>query len=282
MDYKAYVLLGILLASLAAVSASSAAFAQAAAITVSTDKASYNSGETVTISGKVGTVVSGQSVILQVFNPKGAAYRFDVVSVAADGSYTYPLKIGGHIGITGTYTATVTYNKQQASSTFTFTAAMGNITGWQTAQVTLGGQSYIIKYMITGGSLTSLAGDPQTTSLKANISSTSPCPTTTSCMLTLDIPRNVMDSKDNATGKDSEYVVFVDSIQQTINETTTGTTDRTIQIPFEQGTQSVEVVGTFMIPEFGSVAVIILAIAVVGIIVATTKYTNKFSFLTRF
>jgi predicted secreted protein with PEFG-CTERM motif len=91
-----------------------------------------------------------------------------------------------------------------------------------------------------------------------------------------------MDSKAN--GADSDFVVFVDSIQQTINETTssTTTTDRTIQIPFEQGTQTIEVVGTYMVPEFGSIAAIILAVSVVGIIVATTKFTNRFSFLTRF
>ena len=287
MDYKAYALIGILLASVAALATVHAAFAQTPTITVSTDKDSYQAGETVTISGKATPVVSGQQVILQVFNPKGAAYRFDTVTVAADGSYTYPLKVGGNIGITGTYQVKVTYNQQQATTTFQFTSGTSpgnNQTSSQTAQVTLGGQTYQIGYSITGGTLTKLSGDPNTSSLTASITTTSACANTNDCVLTLKIPRTVMDSKDGSdgkSGKDQDFVVFVDSIQGVVMKDDLGATTRTIQIPFEQGTQTVEVVGTFMIPEFGPIAAIILAIAVVGVIVATTKYTNKFNFFTK-
>src|SRR5438105_7577902 len=113
MDYKAYALLGILLASFVSVSASSAVFAQSA-MTVKTDKSSYQTGDTITVSGSVGTVASGQNTaVIKVLNPKGVVYRIDPITVGSDGSFTYTLKVGGPIGVTGQYTVQITYNNQQ-------------------------------------------------------------------------------------------------------------------------------------------------------------------------
>ena len=49
-------------------------------------------------------------------------------------------------------------------------------------------------------------------------------------------------------------------------------------IPFFENSEMVEIVGTFLAPEFGAIAAIVLAVAIVGIIVATTR-SGKFSFL---
>ncbi|MGI0028648.1 MAG: hypothetical protein ACREAQ_02915, partial [Nitrososphaera sp.] len=64
--------------------------AQTSAVTVETDKDSYEAGEDITISGTVTNVQTGQSVLIQVKNPLGALARIDPVAVAADGSWTYP------------------------------------------------------------------------------------------------------------------------------------------------------------------------------------------------
>ena len=44
-----------------------------------------------------------------------------------------------------------------------------------------------------------------------------------------------------------------------------------LTIPFEAGTEKIEIVGSSVVPEFGTIAMIVLAVAVVSIIVITAK-----------
>jgi len=44
-----------------------------------------------------------------------------------------------------------------------------------------------------------------------------------------------------------------------------------LTIPFEAGTEKIEIVGSAVVPEFGTIAMIVLAVAIVSIIVLTTK-----------
>lgn len=92
-----------------------------ATLTVSTDKNAYATGDTVIISGY--SAKTGQPALIQVFNPRGAAYRFDVIpasDIGSDGKYTYLLKIGGKLGEDGTYRVIITESDQRAETTFSF------------------------------------------------------------------------------------------------------------------------------------------------------------------
>ena len=44
-----------------------------------------------------------------------------------------------------------------------------------------------------------------------------------------------------------------------------------LTIPFEAGTEKIEIVGSAVVPEFGTIAMIILAVAIVSIIAITAK-----------
>jgi len=44
-----------------------------------------------------------------------------------------------------------------------------------------------------------------------------------------------------------------------------------LTIPYESGTEKIEIVGSHVVPEFGTIAMIVLAVAIVSIIVLTTK-----------
>jgi len=44
-----------------------------------------------------------------------------------------------------------------------------------------------------------------------------------------------------------------------------------LTIPYESGTEKIEIVGSVVVPEFGTIAMIVLAVAIVSIIVLTTK-----------
>lgn len=92
-------------------------------ISVGTDKSSYTIGETVTISGKATGIIPGRAATIQVYNPNGAAYRFDQVDVAADGSFTYSFVVGGSLGVPGTYSVTMSYNGASVQTTFVETSS---------------------------------------------------------------------------------------------------------------------------------------------------------------
>ena len=115
MDYKAYALVAILLASVALVST---AQAQTSEVTVETDQASYEAGEDITISGTVTNVQAGQSVLIQVKDDLGALARIEPVAVAADGSWTYTFPSGGPLMTrSGEYTVLATYRSVTEQTT---------------------------------------------------------------------------------------------------------------------------------------------------------------------
>jgi predicted secreted protein with PEFG-CTERM motif len=47
--------------------------------------------------------------------------------------------------------------------------------------------------------------------------------------------------------------------------------DNTVIVPFHAGTEEIEIIGTFVIPEFGTIAAMILAVAIISIIAISSK-----------
>jgi len=52
-----------------------------------------------------------------------------------------------------------------------------------------------------------------------------------------------------------------------------------LTIPYEAGNEKIEIVGSYAVPEFGTIAMIILAVAIVSIIAITAK--TKISLIPR-
>ena len=65
---------------------------------------------------------------------------------------------------------------------------------------------------------------------------------------------------------DGSYFVLVNS-----EETDFKQMGDTLHIPYEAGTEKIEIVGSYVVPEFGTIAMIVLAVAVVSIIAITAK-----------
>lgn len=131
--------------------------------------------------------------------------------------------------------------------------------------LTLGNKAYPIKYQITGGKLDGLSAERDNMTLIANVSSTS------NGKLTIELPRNVIDSKKQGNADDN-FAVFEDGQYVVGNEISTNAHARTLVIGFDNGTSVIEITGTRIVPEFATVAVAVFAIATSGIIVATSKY----------
>ncbi|MGI0038202.1 MAG: PEFG-CTERM sorting domain-containing protein [Nitrososphaera sp.] len=265
--------MAILLSSVAAVGMLGTAHAQTG-LTVAAESTDEN---TVTISGNIGTTATGQPLLLQVYNPNGAAYRIDQIpaaDIAADGSYSYELKVGGNLGINGEYDVRATYSGVTRETTFNFTGGQAG-SEWDTIMLVIGDEEFEIQYMIDGGTLEELTGDFDTKTITAVIGSDVTGNDTGE--LKLRLPRDVADSKSGE--EDDAFVVFVDGEDVTEDSTDDmGADVRELAIPFFENSETVEIVGTFLVPEFGAIAAIVLAVAIVGIIVATTR-SGKFSFL---
>jgi len=73
---------------------------------------------------------------------------------------------------------------------------------------------------------------------------------------------------------DGSYFVLVDSEEAEFEQM-----GRTLHIEYEAGAEKIEIVGSHVVPEFGTIAMIILAVAIVSIIAITAK--TKISLIPR-
>jgi len=65
---------------------------------------------------------------------------------------------------------------------------------------------------------------------------------------------------------DGSYFVLVDSEEAEFEQM-----GNTLHVEYSAGTEKIEIVGSHVVPEFGTIAMIVLAVAIVSIIVLTTK-----------
>jgi len=67
-------------------------------------------------------------------------------------------------------------------------------------------------------------------------------------------------------------------VQVEYTEIATSDNYRTLRIPIEEGDMQVEVIGTYVIPEFGSVVIIILVVAISSaIIMSKSKFSVRYN-----
>ncbi|MCZ6581969.1 MAG: PEFG-CTERM sorting domain-containing protein, partial [Thaumarchaeota archaeon] len=67
-----------------------------------------------------------------------------------------------------------------------------------------------------------------------------------------------------------DFFVLVDGeeVDYDVTETSTGSI---LTISFFAGTEEIEIIGTWIIPEFGTIAAMILAVAIISIIAVSAK-----------
>ena len=234
------------------------------AIVVTTDKSSYIEGETIMVTGEVNALLGGDALSLIVEAPNGNVVSIAQLMVSSDKKFSTELTAGGSLmKSSGIYTITVQYGTQSrtAETTFSFEGSMSSDQSKSTS-VSIEGADEKIGYEITGGKLISIMPDVDANSLIVAIDATD------NGSLTLTIPRSVMDATIN--GEDDQFFVLVDGEEVDFEETKTSK-DRTLTIQFPVGAEEIEIIGTFVIPEFGTIAVMILAVAIISIIAVSAK-----------
>ena len=248
-------------------------------IVVTTDKSSYSEGDIILVTGEVRDLYSGTPVSVIVKAPNGNLVSIAQITVGADKKFSTEVTAGGALMKTeGSYTVTVQYGTENRSATTSFefggstvTPPTGNTSEVTDTTVSVQGSSDLIGYEITGGKLQSIMPDVDANSLIVSIDATS------DGSLTLTIPRSVLDAMIN--GEDDDFFVLIDGEEVDFDETTTST-DRILTISFPAGAEEIEIIGTFVIPEFGTIAAMILAVAIISIIAVSAK--SRLSIIPRY
>ncbi|CDI05202.1 conserved exported hypothetical protein [Candidatus Nitrosotenuis uzonensis] len=242
------------------------------AITVTTDQDSYEDGDIITVTGQVRDRLSGYPVTLQVIAANGNLVTVEQIDVSEDKTYGVEITAGGALWRSaGTYTIKVLYgtDTRTAETTFEFAGSAPGGPSGKTFKIE--GSDDLITYSIRGGKVISITPDIDAKSLIIEIETTS----SNGGELTITLPRSVIDSRfgaDGMSGEDQDFIVLVDGSELLESPAEVSTSrDRTLTIPFEDGTTQIEIIGTWVIPEFGTIAVIILAVAIISIIAVTSR-----------
>ena len=271
-----FVLFGILITSVG----STPVFGENESIIVTTDKSSYLEGETISISGEIKNIALGNQLSIVIQAPNGNIVALDQITVGSDKQFSTEIKLGGKLmKQEGTYTIKVQYGEQSITTSFEFGGVVSLtsneleddiiedpiiIDSIVTATtVSVQDSTDLISYEITNGKIINIMTDMDAKSLLIDIEAWD------DGSITLTIPRSVLDAKIND-GDDDEFFVLVDGEEVDFEEITTST-DRTLTIEFSAGSEQIEIIGTFVIPEFGTIAAMILAVAIISIIAISAK-----------
>ena len=249
------------------------AFAETPLISVQTDDHNYDEGDTIVISGQITTTIGDTQVTLQLFK-EGNMIEIAQIQVSKDGNYSHTIIAEGQLWKKqGEYIVKVTYGQGNiAESTFTFTPKSAIIDTTNIFEVNAGNSgTFDIQYTIRGGALQDISIDQHIFGLIVKIDAPD------EGKIILDLPRKYIEAE-KQNGKDEVFIILVekenkDVVETTYKETTSHSDVRTLTINFEEGDSEIQIIGTYVIPEFGVIVMIVLT---VGIMVSILSTKNKF------
>jgi len=231
----------------------------------------YKEGEAVVISGKVEAFLPNTPLLLQVFRETNRVHIAQV-EVAQDGTFTYSLIADGpYFQKDGKYTVQASYgvtgNVFETSFDFQTTASGTNPT--QIFEVKAGDAgTFDVPYTINGGTIKDIIVDPAILGLIVTIQADS------DGSLTLDLGRQWIDAKKGADGKsgdDDSYIIYIDGLEVPYQESSVKPESRLITIQFQEGDSDIEIIGTYVVPEFGPIAIAILVISITSVMILSRK-----------
>ena len=239
-------------------------------ITLTADNTAYQEGDVITITGTIEKVLPGMPVTLQIFFEKNLI-QVSQVKVSQDGEFTDTFtaagpqwKNEGRVIIKADYGGAST----ELNIEF-FKNTSGVFTSNYEVKIPEGG-TFDVPYTMKGGILTGMNLNQKNLSLVINIA------TSSDGNLNINLPREGIDSLDN-NGQDIDFIVLMYEenseipIQTDVRKGEVGNEFRSIDIPVKDGDTKIEIVGTHVVPEFGTIAMIVLAVAIVSIIAVSAK-----------
>ena len=245
-------------------------------LTITTEKESYSAGEPIQIVGLVESKVTDFKVTIRVFNPMNNLITIDELDVNDDGTFhgEIPTSIGGLWEKDGTYTIIANYYASEAS-TIQFEYGVMISAGVQDVvpefsvtededylQSTML-EDYELGYELTGAKIIRITPDTEMKSLIFEIE------TYSDGELRITLPKDVIDTDEEG------FFILVDGIE-TNHEAVSNLENWSFVIPFSYGSEEIEIIGTFVIPEFGTIAALVLVTSIAVIVMISAKNKQIF------
>ena len=239
---------------------------------ISTNLEAYTSGEVVIVFGKIVNITQGLPLTIQIFHNDNL---IDVaqISVAQDGTFAQTFNALGPLWSSdGTYTVRGFYTVDRIMETyFQFKNTLVSKTSVFSVNIPNSGV-FDLSYSITGGEVKEIILDKDSYSILIDTAMEA------YGSLKLQLPRESFDSKkDN--GVDDVFIILIKDKDGSVfeaqyQEMETTSDFRMIEIILEPGDQTIEIVGTYVIPEFGSIVSMILLASLASVIIISK---NRFA-----
>jgi len=237
-------------------------------IVVWTDKAVYDQQSTIVVSGHVRNPNPDMDVTMKVVGPTGNVVKVEQLTFDNNGDFETMLNTASPLWTqSGVYTITVQYGGASKTDRVQIEVLgeegeEGETCDSDQLNAKVGNKGYCVPYTVKGATVVGGTLNTGTKSLIVKIMAES------QGEITLDIPRSVLDSKSGS--RDDSFFVLVDEEETDYDEKTTLTT-RSVTIQFPAEATEIEIIGTQIVPEFGPIAALVLAIAIISIIAVSAK-----------
>ena len=241
-------------------------------ITIETDSDTYNHSSVIILTGLVTLIDQNPvDVTIQIFAPNGNIASVAQVAVNTDGVFSTTFNTAGTMmKYDGTYQIKAVYGFIETTISIELTNAIESAMTSDTADTAetiledaiKDGQ---INWMIDGGVITSFFVNGDENSLVLYIEATD------DGILDISLHEDIIKPFDDGT-----YFVTVNDeenqdFEQNVNQ---------LSIPFSADTEKITIFGGWAIPEFGTIAIMILVVAIVSIIALSAK--TKLSIVPRY
>jgi predicted secreted protein with PEFG-CTERM motif len=239
---------------------------------VKTDDSHYDEGDIIVISGQVATVIAETPIILQVW------FEGNMIDVAQffpaqDGSFSHTIiaekPSWKH---EGEYLIRVSHGEGNiAETSLDFTPKKEVLETKDSYEVQIpNGGTFDVEYTIRGGTVKDMVLIPEDYTLEISIEAPD------EGAISLKLPREAIDAE-KPNGDDEIFIILLDNVQFPYKETEINDQSRLITINFEEGTSIIEIIGTFVVPEFGLFVTVIFLVSMMAII-GITKSKSSFKF----
>ena len=271
MNSKAIILL-LAIVSVGSMGITSQAFAdhhmnqsQSVPLDFHTDSDTYDHASVIAIDGYVSNTARGADVTIVVSGPTGIV-QIDQVSVSDDGSFSTTVNTANAMmKYDGEYKIKATYGSQDLMR-----VVYVNLVGGVEAGSMSGHEGHDeghheevhdladeVDYSISGGHVEGVSANVNGNSLVVAIHDAED-----GGELTITLPSDVITPFNDGT-----FFVLVND-EESDDASQDG---NTITVPFDADASTIEIIGTHVVPEFGTIAAIILAVAITSIIVLSAK-----------
>jgi len=240
-------------------------------ISLSSNNSAYQEGDIIIITGEIEKVIPGMPVSLQIFFENNLI-QVSQVNVSQDGKFSDTFTAAGpQWQNEGKVVIKANYGKETSTELYVdfFKNTTGQYNSDYEVKIPEGG-TFDVEYTMKGGIINEINLNQRNLSLEIDIS------TNTDGNLNINLPREGIDSI-SSDRQDIDFIVLMYEensmipIHTDYKEIKADEKFRSINIPIRNNDVKIEIVGTHVVPEFGTIAMIVLAVAIVSIIAVSAK-----------